>query len=413
MGSNRYPDIDGARLWQSIEAMGRIGGLPNGGCNRQALTAVDKEGRDLFARWCEAAGARMRIDRFGNQFALRPGTMPELPLVATGSHLDTQPKGGRFDGVYGVLAGLEVLRALADAQVETRRTIAVVNWTNEEGCRIIAGCTGSGGFAGSISSLEALGTRSIDGTTVAEDLERIGYAGPLGPRAFDISAYVEAHIEQGPILEQEGVAIGIVTAVQGARWFRVVVDGTDRHAGTTPFELRQDSLVAAAEAIVAFDALGRKHGPDLRITVGRIEAAPGSINTTPSRTTFTIDLRHPASAMLDAMAGEIERIMQAATARTGTTHAIERLMEIAPVTFDARVADCLRDAAKGLGIEHRDMLSGAFHDACYIAPVAPTAMLFIPCRDGISHAEEEYASPAHCAAGAQVLLSALVELANA
>ena len=403
---------DGARLWSSLMEMAKIGALPNGGCCRLALTDVARAGRDLFVDWLQAAGCEVTIDRFGNIFGLRLGKRPDLPIVLTGSHLDTQPKGGKFDGVYGVLAGLEAIRALNDAGIETERTVAVVSWTNEEGARIMRSCTGSGGFSGGIPEDEVLAAPANDGPTAGEELRRIGYMGEAGPRFLDVGDYIEAHIEQGPILEHEQKTIGVVTDIQGIRWMRYTLSGTDRHAGTTPMDLRSDTLAAAGEIIFRLNELANARRPDARITVGRVEPVPNSINTVAGRTTFTIDLRHPSAPTLDKFEDEIEAIVAAAAKRQGGRVAREKLFTLPPVACDKRLDGVIRDAATRLGYPNRDMLSGAFHDACFLATVAPTAMIFIPCKDGISHAEEEYASPEDCAAGVEVLVQTLVEVAG-
>lgn len=403
--------VEGGRLWQAHLDLAEIGALPNGGCCRLSLSDEDKRARDKFAQWCAAAGCRVVVDRAGNMFATRAGSTSKPP-VATGSHLDTQPHGGRFDGTYGVLAGLEVVRTLNDAGIDTALPVAVVNWTNEEGVRFPAGMLGSTAYAGRWKLDDLYALRSVDGARFGDELARIGYDGDVDLGGFAMTALYEAHIEQGPVLERENREVGIVTKVQGMRWYEVTVLGADRHAGTTPMDARRDSLVAAAQMITELERLGLSHAPDARITVGRLDVVPNSGSTIPGETVFNIDLRHPETTMLD----RLEAAIEALCAETGTERSVEvrlrRVTDMPPVDFDEGCIADLDRAAARLEISSRHMLSGALHDASPVATVVPAAMLFVPCRDGISHNEAEWAEPAHLEAGCNVLLHAMLARAG-
>jgi N-carbamoyl-L-amino-acid hydrolase len=402
--------VNGERLWESLMAIAEIGPLPGGGSCRLALTDEDRAARDLFATWCREASCEVRVDQGGNMFAVRRGRH-EGPAVAAGSHLDTQPHGGRFDGIFGVLAALEVVRTLEDRGIETERPTAVVNWTNEEGVRFASGLIGSSAFAGDIG-LEALHNDvSIDGKRFGDELARIGYLGDLPLGKFAMHAYFEPHIEQGPILEGAGQVIGIVTHVQGLRWFEVEVTGADRHAGSTPMAGRKDSLVAASRLVGALNELGLAHAPDARITVGRLEVEPNSPSTIPGRTRFNIDLRHPEMAMLDRLEQEIGRLCEKGKAG-GFEIALHRKFALPPTVFDQGCVEDVARAVARLGYSYRRMSSGGLHDACSIAAQVPCAMLFIPSRDGISHNEAEWSEPEHVEAGANVLLHAMLARAG-
>ena len=402
--------IDGERLWSSLMEMARIGATEKGGVCRIALTDLDRQGRDLFVKWCQEAGCTVRIDAIGNIFARRPGRDDTLPPIVTGSHLDSQPTGGKFDGAYGVLAGLEVIRALNDAGYETNAPVEVAVWTNEEGARFAPAMVASGVFAGAFDLDYALTRTDPDGKSFGDELKRIGYAGPEKV-GFPIGAYFEAHIEQGPILENEKKTIGIVTGGQGQRWYEIDITGMESHAGTTPMGLRKDALVGAAELIVAARgiATARKDG---RATVGVINSLPQSRNTIPGRVSITLELRHPDDATLSAMDEE----MRAAAAKIAAAHGLETKIEqiwyFPPQPFDDKCVDAVRKAAAKEGLPAMEIVSGAGHDACYIARVAPAAMVFIPCADGISHNEIEDATQQDVAAGCQVLLQAMVARAN-
>ncbi len=404
--------IDGARLWDSLMEMGRIGATPKGGVGRLALTDLDKQARDLFVGWCEGAGCAVRVDRMGNIFARRAGTDDTLPPVMTGSHLDSQPLGGRFDGAYGVLAGLEVVRALNDAGAATRAPLDVVAWTDEEGARFKAGMMGSGVFAGLQDLAAALVNPDDRGKTMGQELARIGYAGPEPVGGMEIAAFFEAHIEQGPVLEAEGTPIGVVLGGQGQRCFRVTVTGEEGHAGTLPMDRRKDALLGAARMIDAVNGVAFRHQPHPVITVGALQVRPNSPNTIPGQAVFTIDSRHPDDARLAAVAEDMRSECEAVAADAGLDLAIEQTAERGSVAFDETCVAAVRAAAERLGTAHRDIYSGAGHDACNLALVAPTAMIFVPCEGGISHNEAENAKPADLAAGCEVLLQVMVARAG-
>jgi N-carbamoyl-L-amino-acid hydrolase len=404
--------IDGARLWNSLMALAKIGATPKGGVCRLALTDLDRQGRDCVVGWLRDAGCMIDVDRVGNIFAIRAGRRSGQPVVLTGSHIDTQPSGGKFDGNFGVLAGLEVIRTLADANVTTESGVGVAIWTNEEGSRFIPVMGGSGAFAGVFPVEQLLAQRDVDGIAFGDALERIGYAGnaPVGGRAVD--AYFEAHIEQGPILEREGRTIGVVTGALGQRWYDCVWTGQDAHAGPTPMEARHDALRAAAQLVEAVHALAVRHGPEGRGTVGFVQVKPNSRNVIPGRVAMSVDLRHPDDDALRSMDGEL----RAAAARIARDVSVEcdlRQVDQFPSSrFDSRCVGAVRAATEALGLSCREMPSGAGHDAIYVARVAPTAMIFVPCKDGISHNEIEDARPEHLEAGANVLLHAVLARAG-
>jgi N-carbamoyl-L-amino-acid hydrolase len=400
--------VNEGRLWQTHVAMGEVGALPHGGCCRIALSAADKAGRDLFVRWCREAGCEVAYDQVGNIYARRPGRDPKRAAVGTGSHLDTQPHGGKFDGIYGVLAGLEVVRALNDARVETAAPIDVVVWTNEEGVRFGPPLAGSSVFAGVVDVGTVHAARTLDGTTVRQDLEATGYFGLERPGARKFDCFIEAHIEQGPILEAERKTIGVVTRVQGLRWLKVTVTGADGHAGTTPMDRRRDALQGAAEMVLAINGIAREADRWARLTNGRFDIEPNSGATIPGRVVFICDLRHPESEVLAALDAKMQASMRAIAERRGLGIEIERVMEKPPVQFDGAIVDAIREAAQSLGYASLDMLSGAGHDAMNVARVAPTGMIFVPCKDGLSHNEAESAEPGHLAAGASTLLHTLL-----
>jgi len=404
--------IDAGRLWQDLMAMAEIGATPGGGCGRIALTESDRQARDLFVSWATDAGLTVRVDGIGNIFARRAGSDPEAPPVLAGSHLDTQPLGGRFDGVYGVLAALEVLRALDDHGVETRAPLDAVVWTDEEGCRFAAGMVASGVFAGKLKLNDALRLADPDGVTIADALRNIGYAGTAPVGGHPVAAYFEAHIEQGPVLEAEGKTIGVVLGAQSRRTCRVSVAGEEGHAGTLPMERRKDALVGAARMVVALNGLAFTYEPRPVITVGDLRVRPNSRNTVPGGCVFLIDARHPEDAMLDRIEAAIRRACEEIAAASGLGIAIEGLSRSDASRFDDRCVATVRRAAERLGLPHRDIHSGAGHDACNLALAAPTGMIFVPCEKGISHNETENAKPDDLAAGANVLLQAMAEWAG-
>ena len=404
--------VNGERLWASLMAMAKIGALPKGGCGRLALSDEDKAGRDLFVRWCREAGCSVRVDALGNIFARREGRDPSLPPVMTGSHLDTQPHGGKFDGVLGVLAGLEVVRCLNDAGVETEAAIEVAAWTNEEGARFAPAMCASGVFGGAFDAAYVLAQKDLAGKTFGAELARIGYAGaePCGGRP--IGTFFELHIEQGPILEAENLPIGVVTGVQGVRWYDVTVSGQDAHAGPTPMEMRRDALLAAAKMVSAVNREARARAPHGRGTVGQMLVIPNSRNTVPGEIKFTVDLRHPEKAQLDALEDDVRRAFGEIAGKGCVSVEMARIWDSPPVSFDGVAIEAVRASASALGYAHRDIVSGAGHDSVYISRVAPTAMIFIPCKGGLSHNEEETAEPAHVEQGANVLLQAMLARAG-
>lgn len=404
--------VDQRRLWQSIMDMAEIGALPNGGSCRTALSPEDKAGRDLFVAWCRDAGCTISCDAIGNIFARRAGRDNHRPAVATGSHLDTQPHGGKFDGIYGVLAGLEVVRALNDAKVTTEAPVEVVVWTNEEGVRFGPPLTGSSVFCGAVELEAAHASKTADGTTVQEDLASIGYLGDEAPGEHRFDCFIEAHIEQGPILEAENLDLGVVTQVQGIRWLTVSVEGQDGHAGTTPMNKRRDALRGAAKMICRLNEIAPSGGEATRLTVGKLDVTPNSGATIPGRVDFNVDLRHPDRETLQELDARFVAAIEE-VAREDRLHvSVERPIDIAPVQFDHDVISAVRSAAASLNYSHIDMLSGAGHDAMNVAAVAPAAMIFVPCEKGISHNEAENARPEHLAAGAHALLHAMLARAG-
>ena len=404
--------VNQERLWESLMEMGRIGGLPNGGCCRLALTDEDKAGRDLFVNWCRQSDCEVEIDQVGNIFARRSGTNPELPAVATGSHLDTQPHGGKFDGIYGVLAGLEVIRSLDDAGIQTRAPIDVIVWTNEEGARFTPPLTGSSTFVGTFDIDEIHQVKTHDGALVRDELERIAYLGDLRPGDRDLDAFFEAHIEQGPLLESNGLTVGVVTGIQGIRWFSVEVEGVDSHAGTVPMEMRRDALTGAAQMVTRLREVTMQSHPDIRLTVGRFDVRPNSGSTIPGHVSFNIDLRHPDESVLDNIESMIQREMHEIAASQLLGLKIDRTINAPPVIFNQAMVSLVRQAVERLGYSHMEMISGAGHDAMNLSLIVPTTMIFVPCKDGISHNEAESATPDDLAAGASVLLNAMLTRAG-
>jgi N-carbamoyl-L-amino-acid hydrolase len=392
--------------------MAEIGATEQGGCNRQALTPADFQGRELFARWASAAGCTVRVDAIGNLFARRRGQDESLPAVMTGSHLDTQPTGGKFDGVYGVLAGLEVIESLNDRSIETRHPLEIAVWCNEEGCRFPAAMMGSAVWSGRMSLADAHGLKDRDGRSVREELERAGVdlSAPLDRRP--VKAAFEVHIEQGPVLEQRAKRIGVVTGVQHMSRHEVVVTGQEAHAGPTPMDMRRDPVRVLAEVLPACYAAAAERRPDARLTVAVIETRPSSPNTVPGYLRFFLDLRHPDTAHYRSLREEVEGIVQTALARHGLPGHIRCVWQAAGVTFDAKCVAAVREAASSLECETMEMVSGAGHDSVNVAAVAPTSMIFVPCAGGLSHNEAESASPADLETGANVLMHAMLSIAN-
>jgi N-carbamoyl-L-amino-acid hydrolase len=403
---------NGARLWDSLERMAQIGATPKGGVCRLALTELDRQSRDLFVEWARAAGCTVRVDRMGNIFARRAGRDPDAAPVLVGSHADSQPTGGRYDGIYGVLGALEVVRTLNDAQVVTEHPIDVVVWTNEEGSRFAPAMIGSGVFSGAYPLEYGLSRVDASGTTIADALRSIGYDGAEAVGGMRVHAAYELHIEQGAILERDGRTIGVVTGGQGQRWYEATLKGTDAHAGTTPMELRRDALAGAARVISFVESLGRRHAPHGRATVGMIEVRPNSRNTVPGECFFTVEFRHPDAAVLDRMDAALRDEVARVAAEAGLEKQLEQIFEYAPVKFAPVCVDSVRRAAAMLELPHADIVSGAGHDACHLARIVPTGMIFIPCVDGLSHNEAEAITPDWAESGANVLLHAVLQSAG-
>jgi beta-ureidopropionase / N-carbamoyl-L-amino-acid hydrolase len=400
--------INTERLWSELMQTATIGATPRGGICRLTLTELDGQVRDWFKQRVEALGCKVTVDDMGAMFARRPGSSAEVPPIAMGSHLDTQPTGGKFDGVLGVLAALEALRTLVEAGYETYAPIEVINWTNEEGSRFAPALIASGVFAGVFDSSWAREQKDRAGITFGEALQSIGYRGTERCGAHPLSAFFELHIEQGPVLEAEGKEIGIVTGVQAVRWFEVTITGEEAHTGATPMNLRKNALLGAARLIDRVEAIARAHGPLAVGTVGMIEVSPNSRNVVPGQALFSVDLRHPEAEVLDAMEQSLEQELNGVCEALGLRSAMHKIWSNPPVHFDAACIAAVRLAASASGFTTREMTSGAAHDAAYIARVAPAAMIFVPSRGGISHNEIEFTSKEQCAAGAQVLLQAVL-----
>jgi N-carbamoyl-L-amino-acid hydrolase len=404
--------IDSARLWDTIHETAKFGATPKGGVRRLTLGPEDKRVRDWFRAACEAAGLEVRVDALGSMFGLRKGRDMSKPPVGLGSHLDTQPTGGKFDGVLGTLAALEVVRTLNNAGIETETPLCIVNWTNEEGSRFAPATMASAAYAGDYTTDDILGRRDLAGTSVGEALDSIGYRGEQAVGAQKFGAFVELHIEQGPLLEAENKTIGVVDRGQGITWYDGHITGFESHAGTTPMPLRRDALAALSEIVLAVERIAKKHGPNAVGTVGEAVIAAPSRNVIPGEIAFTMDIRSPDSGTLDA----IDRDLRGAAAEIATRRKVEISIEAIwrkpPTVFDARLVDAVETAAKTLGYSHRRITSGAGHDACNLANVVPAAMIFVPCKDGVSHNELEDATQADCAAGANALLHTVLSLAG-
>jgi beta-ureidopropionase / N-carbamoyl-L-amino-acid hydrolase len=404
--------VDGQRLWDALMEMAKIGGTPKGGCKRLTLTDLDKQGRELFTAWCEKEGCTVKVDEMGNMFARRAGVEDDLAPVLIGSHLDTQPTGGKFDGVLGVLGALEVVRSLNDLKIKTRRPIEIVNWTNEEGSRYAPAMISSGVFAGAYTKEFAYSRVDADGKTLGDELERIGFKGtePIGGRP--IHASFELHIEQGPILEDESIDIGVVTHGQGQRWYEIRLTGFESHAGSTPMPRRKDALLGAARIVERVNQIGLSKAPLAVSTVGMLNPYPNSRNVIPGEVFMTVDFRHPLDATLSEMDAALRESVAKIGGDIGLTVDIKQVFYYPPVPFDEGCISAVRRAAKHLGLSHRDIVSGAGHDACYLARVAPTSMIFTPCVDGVSHNESEDIKQEWSTAGANVLMHAVLEKAE-
>ncbi len=401
--------IDPERLWGAIMETAAIGATAKGGICRLTLTDEDRRVRDWFAMRAQEIGCTITVDDMGNMFARRPGRNDRVPPIAMGSHLDTQPTGGKFDGVLGVLSALEALRTLHAAGYETHAPIEVANFTNEEGSRFAPAMIASAVFARVFDRDYAVTQKDRAGVSFGEALESIRYRGPQSCGDHPLSAFFELHIEQGPILERERAQIGVVTGVQGMRWYEATLVGLEAHTGATPMTMRKNALLGAARMVEAIDGIARKHAPLAVGTVGLIEVRPNSRNVIPADVFFTVDFRHPESAVLDAMEGEAGAVFDVVRRALDLTGEWKRIWDQPPVAFDPDCVAAVRRAADACGYSARDIVSGAGHDAAYISRVAPTAMVFVPCKDGISHNEAEFTSKEQCAAGAQVLLNAVLD----
>lgn len=403
--------INSDRLWQSLMDLARIGATEKGGVRRLTLTDVDRQGRDLFVHWCGDAGLAVEVDGIGNIFGRRAGTGEDALPVAIGSHLDSQPSGGKFDGAYGVMVGLEIVRTLNDAGVRTRAPIEVAAWTNEEGSRFVPTMMGSGVYAGVYELDYALAQTDVAGISVREALQSTGYAGAAKPHA--LGAYFEAHIEQGPVLEQTQTTIGVVLGALGQRWFDVAITGQDSHAGPTPMQTRQDALLAASRVVIEVNRIATTFPDYARGTVGFMQVKPNSRNVVPGEVRMTVDFRNAKDATLAAMVEALKRGVAGIAADCRVAIALNEVVYFPPSEFAPDLVESVRAGAKQFGYSHRDIVSGAAHDAVYMARIAPTAMVFVPCEGGISHNEFENARPGDLAAGCNVLLHAVLGRAGA
>ncbi len=404
--------INGDRLWDSLMEMAKIGPGVAGGNNRQTLTDEDAEGRALFQKWCEDAGCSMGLDQMGNMFARREGADPEALPVYVGSHLDTQPTGGKYDGVLGVLGGLEIIRTLNDLGIKTKHPIVATNWTNEEGTRYAPAMLSSGVFAGMHTQDWAYAREDAEGKKFGDELNRIGWRGDEEVGARKMHAFFELHIEQGPILEAEGKDIGVVTHGQGLSWTQVTVTGKDAHTGSTPMPMRKNAGLAMARILEKVDEIAWSHAPHAVGAAGHIDVYPNSRNVIPGKAVFTVDFRSPELDVITDMENRLRVAAEDIVEEMGLQIEFEKVGGFDPVKFDEGCVAAVRDAAERLGYSHTDIISGAGHDACWINRVAPTAMVMCPCVDGLSHNEAEEISKDWAAAGADVLLHAVVETAG-
>ena len=403
--------VDRKRLEQTIEELGRVGSTPRGGLTRLALTDEDRQGRDLMVRWMREAGLRVAVDQMGNIFGERAGE-PGRPAVMMGSHVDSVPTGGKYDGQLGVLCGLEVLRTLNDAGVRTRHPVTLVIFTNEEGARFQPAMIASGVMAGKIALEDAYNARDKDGLRLVDELERIGYLGPEPCVPRPIRAYLELHIEQGPTLEEEGLSIGVVEGIVAISWSRLTIHGVQDHAGPTPMRIRHDALVAAAEVVAGVRGIARTIGGDLVTTVGNLTVSPNIVNAIPGKVALSIDMRDPHDATLDRALPMLDRVVREACEREGVRGELEHYWRVPRTPFDAGVIAAVERAARATGAGWRRILSGAGHDAQYMAAIGPTGMIFVPSRDGRSHCEEEFTPMDDIEHGANTLLGAALDLAG-
>lgn len=404
--------IDSARLWDTIHETAKFGATPKGGVRRLTLGPEDKQVRDWFRRACEASGLEVHVDTLGSMFGLRRGRDMSKPPVGLGSHLDTQPTGGKFDGVLGTLAALEVVRTLNDAGIETETPICIVNWTNEEGSRFAPAMMASAAYVGDFTTDDILSRRDAEGVTVGEALDAIGYRGdsPVGRQTF--SSFVELHIEQGPILEAEGKTIGVVDSGQGVLWYDGKIVGFESHAGSTPMPLRRDALATLAEIVLAMEKIAIKHGPNAVGTVGEAVIAKPSRNVIPGEIAFTLDCRSADAAIMDALDRDLRQAAADIAARRKVEVTLDLVWRKPPTHFDPKLVGAVEQAARRLGYSSRRITSGAGHDACNLNTRIPAAMVFVPCKDGVSHNELEDATQADCTAGANVLMHTVLALAG-
>ncbi len=404
--------VDGARLWDSLMTLAKIGATEKGGVKRLALTDLDQQGRELVISWAKELGMSVVVDQIGNTFMRRSGTNDALPPIMCGSHIDTQPTGGKFDGNYGVLAGLEVVRTLNERNIKTEAPIEVAFWTNEEGSRFVPVMMGSGVFANAFSLEHAWSAKDVDGKSVKDELERIGFVGGQKPGDHPVGAYFEAHIEQGPVLEDADVTIGVVTGCLGQRWYDCEVTGMEAHAGPTPMQLRKDALQVATRIMQETVATALRYPPYGRGTNGFVQVFPNSRNVIPGRVKFSIDLRNVDDATLDRMDADIRGFVKRTGEESGLAISIEQVSYFPPCPFEHGCVSAVREGARRLGYSVMDCVSGAGHDAIYVARLAPAGMIFVPCKDGISHNEIEDAKPEHLEAGCNVLLRAMLDRAR-
>ena len=404
--------IDSGRLWGAIHETAKFGATAKGGVRRLTLGAEDKQVRDWFRAACEAAGLEVHVDALGSMFGLRKGRDMSKAPVGLGSHLDTQPTGGKYDGILGTLAALEVIRTLNDAGIETETPLCIVNWTNEEGSRFAPAMMASATYAGDYTTEDIQSRKDAAGVTVGEALDSIGYRGAEAVGARKLSAFLELHIEQGPLLEAEGKTIGVVDRGQGIIWYDGRITGFESHAGTTPMPLRRDALSTLAEVVLAIEKIVASHGPNAVGTIGEVTIANPSRNVIPGEIAFTIDIRSPEAAIMDALDRDIRAAAKEIAQRRRVDIAIDQIWRKPPTIFDKKLVDAVESATRELGYSNRRITSGAGHDACNLAGVVPSAMIFVPCKDGISHNELEDATQADCSAGANTLLHAVLAVAG-
>ena len=404
--------INGQRLWASLMELAAIGATPKGGVCRLALTDLDRKGRDLVLSWAREAGLEVTIDRIGNGFMRRKGRNNSLPPVMCGSHIDTQPTGGKFDGNYGVLSGIEVVRTLNEHGIETEAPLEVAFWTNEEGSRFVPVMMGSGVFCGAFTLEHAYAAKDTESKTVRGELEKIGYIGAEEPGRHPVGTYFEVHIEQGPVLEDADKTIGIVKGVLGLRWYDCTVSGMEAHAGPTPMALRRDALQVSTRIMQQVVAIANRYQPYGRGTVGMVQVFPNSRNVIPGQVKFSVDMRNVTAELLDAMDVELRAYIDQTSRESGLPIKLEQVSHFAPCPFDAGCVEAVATATRKLGYSAMEAVSGAGHDAVYVARVAPAGMIFIPCKDGISHNEIEDARPDHIEAGCNVLLHAMLTRAG-